>query len=77
MPSAHRNVQPQNPYLPLAPVTDAVSEALWPTAQRALLLLSEAVSLGDPLLARLSDEDLSLLRASLSLLTSSEPTSAA
>jgi hypothetical protein len=52
-------------------------EPAWPTALRALLMLSEAVHPADPALARLSDEDLALLRASLSRLNGGEPTSAA
>jgi hypothetical protein len=44
---------------------------------RALLLLSEAAHPGDPLLARLSDDDLALLRASMARLAGAEPTSAA
>lgn len=52
-------------------------EAAWPSALRALLLLTEAVHPADPALARLSDEDLALLRSSLSRLNGGEPTSAA
>jgi hypothetical protein len=52
-------------------------EAAWPSALRALLLLTEAVHPADPTLARLSDEDLALLRSSLSRLNGGEPTSVA
>ena len=52
-------------------------EPAWPAALRALLLLTEAVHPADPTLARLADEDLALLRASLSRLNGGEPTSAA
>lgn len=52
-------------------------EASWPVTLRALLLLTDAAHPADPTLARLSDEDLALLRASLARLTDGEPTSAA
>jgi hypothetical protein len=46
-------------------------------ALRSLLLLSGAAHPGDPILARLTDEDLAMLRATLTMLPSSESTSAA
>lgn len=46
-------------------------------ALRSLLLLSGAVHPGDGTLARLTDEDLSMLRATLATLPGSESTSAA
>lgn len=52
-------------------------EAAWPTAMRALLLLSGSVHPGDPTLARLDDQELHMLRAALSALSAIEPTSAA
>lgn len=54
---------------------DAAYDAGWPMALRALLLLSEAA--GDPVLTRVSDEELALLRATFVLLDATEPTSAA
>jgi hypothetical protein len=56
---------------------DLGSEPVWPVALRALLLLADAAHPADPALARLSDEDLALLRASLVRLSGGEPTSAA
>jgi hypothetical protein len=41
------------------------------------MLLTDAVHPGDPALARLSDDDLILLRASLARLAGSEPSSVA
>jgi hypothetical protein len=52
-------------------------ESTWPMALRSLLLLTEAVHPADPILVRLSDEDLNLLRASLVRLSAGESTSAA
>ena len=52
-------------------------ESTWPMALRSLLLLTEAVHPADPNLARLSDEELTLLRASLVRLNAGESTSAA
>jgi hypothetical protein len=48
-----------------------------PTVLRSMLLLSGAAHPADPTLARLSDEELLLLRASLIALTADDPTSAA
>ena len=52
-------------------------EAAWPTAMRALLLLSGSVHPGDATLARLDDQELHMLRVALAALNSIEPTSAA
>jgi hypothetical protein len=71
------NTQSQMPPMPMALTGDGVPEGAWPTAMRALLLLTEAAHPGDPLLARLSDDDLALLRASMARLAGAEPTSAA
>ncbi|WP_141509046.1 hypothetical protein [Candidatus Chloroploca asiatica] len=64
------NTQPSHMYLPIASSGDSVTVS--PMALRALLLLSEAVSPGDASLARLSDEDLALLRMMLMRLGGSE-----
>lgn len=68
--------QPHGPFLPLV-AGDMASETGWPAALRALLLLSEASAANDPLLARLTDDELALLRASLVRLSGIEPTNAA
>lgn len=68
--------QPHGP-IPRFSAGDMASEAGWPVALRALLLLSEASAATDPLLARLTDDELALLRASLVRLSGIEPTSAA
>lgn len=57
--------------------TEGLIDASRPLALRCLLLFSGAVGNGDPALARLSDTDLAMLRASLDMLASIEPTSAA
>jgi hypothetical protein len=77
MTPARPNAQPHTMPILFALGGDGASEAAWPTALRALLLLSEAVHPADPLLARLSDDDLALLRASMARLAGAEPTSAA
>ncbi len=56
---------------------DMASEAGLAAAMRALLLLSEASAAADPVLARLTDEEFALLRASLVRLNAIELTSAA
>lgn len=56
---------------------ERASEAAWPVALRALLLLTDAAHPADPALARLSDEELGMLRAALARLSGGEPTSAA
>lgn len=71
------NAQPHQLPFPQALSGDGAFEAAWPTALRALLLLSEAAHPADPLLARLSDDELALLRASMARLAGAEPTSAA
>lgn len=48
-----------------------------PTVLRSMLLMSGAAHPADPALARLSDEELVLLRASLMALSIADPTSAA
>ncbi|HMQ29787.1 MAG TPA: hypothetical protein PKD53_03625 [Chloroflexaceae bacterium] len=77
MTPARPNAQPQQPPARLAMTGDGAFEHPWPTALRALLLLTEAAHPGDALLARLSDDDLALLRASMARLAGAEPTSAA
>lgn len=57
--------------------SEGFANASRPLALRCLLLFSGAVGHGDPALARLSDGDLAMLRASLDMLASIEPTSAA
>lgn len=69
--------QPYQPHLHVALSGDGAHEVVWPTALRALLLLTEAAHPGDPTLARLSDDELALLRASLVRLAGGEHTSAA
>ncbi|WP_129673742.1 hypothetical protein [Candidatus Chloroploca sp. Khr17] len=64
------NTQPSHKHLPIASSGDSVNVS--PMALRALLLLSEAVSPGDASLARLSDEELALLRMMLMRLGGSE-----
>jgi hypothetical protein len=56
---------------------DGFVDAGRPLALRCLLLFSGAVTATDPALLRLSDHDLVMLRASLDMLASVEPTSAA
>lgn len=46
-------------------------------ALRSLLLLSGAAHPGDLILARLTDEDMAMLRATMTILSSGESTSAA
>ncbi len=53
------------------------TEATWPIALRALLLLSGATTTHDPGLMSLSDADLCALRGSLAILHSEEPTNIA
>lgn len=78
MTSAHPT-KPQPPLLQSHHLAsgEMASEATWPVATRALLLLAEAVHPADPALARFTDEDLALLRVALLRLNSIEPTSAA
>lgn len=56
---------------------DGAGEAAWPAGMRALLLITGAVSPDDSALARVSNDELALLRASMSMLSSGERTSAA
>ncbi|MEI8167526.1 MAG: hypothetical protein WCG26_14185 [Chloroflexales bacterium] len=77
MPPVRPTPQPQQPPFRVAFSGDGAAEVAWPTALRALMLLTDAVHLGDPALARLSDDDLILLRASLARLAGSEPSSVA
>lgn len=76
-PARRPNLQTQPLAHNLALPGELGHEPAWPTALRALLLLTEAVHPADPTLARLSDEDLVLLRDSLIRLNGGEPTSAA
>lgn len=56
---------------------DPATDPAWPAGLRALLLISGAVAPDDPSLARTSNEDLALLRVSMSMLASGDHTSAA
>jgi hypothetical protein len=71
------NAQPHQPHLHVVRQSDGVCDSAWPTALRALLLLTDAVHPADPTLARLSDEDLALVRAVLARLNGGEPTNIA
>ena len=77
MPPVRPTPQPHQPPFRLAHTGDGGAEVIWPTALRVLLLLTDAIHPSDPTLARLSDDDLVLLRASLARLTDGESTSAA
>ncbi|NTU80545.1 MAG: hypothetical protein HGA45_14405 [Chloroflexales bacterium] len=77
MTPARSTAQPNQQPLRVALTGDGSIEVVWPMALRALLLLTDAAHPGDPTLARLSDDDLVLLRASLARLAGGEPTSAA
>lgn len=77
MPPVQPDARPHYPYPRLAHHSDSPVDAGWPTAFRALLLLTEAVHPGDPALARITDDELRLLRASLTRLSGNERTSAA
>jgi hypothetical protein len=71
---------PAHSNLPLPGGDRRLSEAVesaWPTAMRALLLLSGSVHPGDATLARLDDQELHMLRVALGALHTIEPTSAA
>jgi len=61
----------------LGRTTDGSGDTSWPAGLRALLMITGAVHPDDAALARVSNDDLALLRVSMSLLASSEPTSAA
>ncbi|NNJ11366.1 hypothetical protein EKD04_013580 [Chloroflexales bacterium ZM16-3] len=75
------------PYAPILPPpgtehwhgrhTDPAGDSSWPAGLRALLLITGAVSPDDAALARVSNENLALLRVSMSMLISSDHTSAA
>ncbi len=56
---------------------DSTGDSSWPAGLRALLVITGAVHPDDAALARVSNDDLALLRVSMSMLGSSEPTSAA
>jgi hypothetical protein len=56
---------------------DASGDPSWPAGMRALLLITGAVSPDDTALARVSNDELALLRVSMSMLNSGERTSAA
>jgi hypothetical protein len=71
------NAQPHQPHFHAVRQSDAGCDSAWPTALRALLLLTDAVHPADPALARLSDEDLALIRAVLVRLNDGEPTNIA
>ncbi|MFV9507072.1 MAG: hypothetical protein AB4911_21190 [Oscillochloridaceae bacterium umkhey_bin13] len=77
MTPARPDARPHQPYPRMAPHGDNPVEAGWPTGFRALLLLTDAVHPGDPALARLSDDDLRRLRATMLRLNGDEPTSVA
>lgn len=76
-PVRHQNQSTRN-HLPHGVAgSEPGSENAWPVALRALLLLTDAAHPADPTLARLSDDDLVLLRAALARLSGGEPTSIA
>lgn len=77
MTSVQPDARPHYSYPRLAHHSDSPVDAGWPTAFRALLLLTEAVHPGDAALARLTDDEIRLLRASLTRLGGNEHTSAA
>lgn len=77
MPTVRSANQPLYPPHARLVAGDMASEAGWTTALRALLLLNDAPCAADPLLARLTDDDLSLLRTALVALNAVELTSAA
>jgi hypothetical protein len=77
MTPARRQNQSSLPLPPHHIGGDLGADAAWPVALRALLLLTDATHPADPTLARLSDDDLALLRAALVRLSDGEPTSAA
>jgi hypothetical protein len=56
---------------------DPAGDSSWPAGLRALLLITGAVNPDDASLARVSNEDLGLLRVSLSMLANGDHTSAA
>lgn len=76
-PARRSDQQPQLVPIRRAPSGESGPELAWPTALRALMLLSEAAQPADLMLTRLSDESLAQLRASLVRLNDDEPTSAA
>ncbi|MFQ3661926.1 MAG: hypothetical protein SNJ69_05960 [Chloroflexaceae bacterium] len=69
--------QPPQGQLPHLVAGDMALEVGWAAAMRALLLLSEASAVCDPVLARLTDEEFALLRASIVRLNAIELISAA
>jgi hypothetical protein len=78
MTPARRQNQPNHPLPPQgAGGGELYPDAAWPVALRALLLLTDAAHPADPTLARISDEELAMLRASLGRLADGEPTSVA
>jgi len=68
----HSNIPTHQPHLHPTRQSDGLSETAPPTALRALLLLTEATPPTDPTLARISDEDLALLRAIFARLSGGE-----
>jgi hypothetical protein len=72
MTPVHSNIPTHQPHLHTTRQSDGCSETASPTALRALLLLTEATTPTDPTLARVSDEDLLLLRAIFARLSGGE-----
>lgn len=56
---------------------DPAADPAWPASLRALLLITGAVAPEDPALARVSNDDLALLRVSMGMLANGDHTSAA
>ncbi|MEI8306163.1 MAG: hypothetical protein WCF99_03755 [Chloroflexales bacterium] len=80
-PARHTHYAPTLPHLGSdgwpGRTTDGTGDPTWPAGLRALLMITGAVHPNDAALARVSNDDLALLRVSMSMLGSSEPTSAA
>jgi len=72
MTPVHSNIPTHQPHLHPTHQSDGLSETTTPTALRALLLLTEATTPTDSILARISDEDLVLLRAIFARLSGGE-----
>jgi hypothetical protein len=75
MTPVYSNAQPHQPHLRAGHLGDGGCTHPWPTAMRTLLLLTEAVPPSDPALARLSDEELNLLRVVFARLNGGDPPS--
>ncbi|RRR66145.1 MAG: hypothetical protein EI684_21155 [Candidatus Viridilinea halotolerans] len=58
------SVQPRKPQVHAGNAGEG-GDSVGPTALRALLLLTEAIAPNDPALARISDQELALLRVAM------------